>query len=253
MIVQFIGAGPGASDLITLRGARAIHDSALVLYAGSLVPDPILEHAAPDATVINTMRLSLDEQTAIYRKALEDGVVQIARVHSGDPAIYGATAEQFRILESMGVDFEVIPGVSSFSASAAAIKAELTRPEVSQTIILTRAPGRASAVSEDLAALAKHRATLCLFLSGHLMPASVKALLEGYDPDTPVCLVQRASQPEQRIHRSTLGSLIGELTLSEWRLTTMMLVGEALNEAPGMVSRLYDAGYAHRFRKVSRT
>ncbi len=147
MKVYFIGAGPGASDLITLRGANILGRVSMVLYAGSLVPTDMLQHCRPDAELIDTAKLDLEQQEACYRRAQEAGC-DVARLHSGDPAIYGATAEQMRRLDALGIDYEIVPGVSSFTSAAASIKAELTKPEVSQTVILTRVSGRASAVPE---------------------------------------------------------------------------------------------------------
>ncbi|MFT2720956.1 precorrin-4 C(11)-methyltransferase [Deinococcus sp. A31D244] len=254
MKVYFIGAGPGAPDLITLRGARRLGACPLVMYAGSLVPEAVLEHAHPDAECVNTAPLNLDEQVAIYRRAQAQGL-DVARVHSGDPAIYGATAEQMRALRSLGIAYEVVPGVSSFTASAAVLGAELTRPGVTQTVILTRASGRASPVpdAENLRGLAAHRASLCVFLGGRQLPQIVAELLEAYPPHTPAALVQRASQPDERRHEATLGTLLTDLTLSDWALTTMLLVSPALGDPQDLTepSRLYDPAYAHRFRRAA--
>lgn len=257
MNVYFIGAGPGAPDLITVRGARLLGQCRLILYAGSLVPEAVLEHAAPDAERFNTAELNLDEQVALYRRAQREGL-DVARVHSGDPAIYGATAEQMRALRELDIPYEVVPGVSSFTASAAALGAELTRPNVTQTIILTRVSGRASPVPEreNLASLAAHGASLCVFLGGNQLTEIVAELRTGYPDETPVALVQRASQPEERRHVATLGTLLGGEGLdgirpSEWALTTMLIVSPALadvGEAQG--SRLYAPEYAHRFRRA---
>ncbi|AFZ67790.1 precorrin-4 C(11)-methyltransferase [Deinococcus peraridilitoris] len=251
MKVYFVGAGPGAPDLITLRGARLLAGARIVMYAGSLVPEAVLEHCRADAELIDTAALDLEEQQAVYARAREAGV-DVVRLHSGDPAIYGATAEQMRRLERNGIPYEVVPGVSSFTAAAAALGEELTKPEVSQTIILTRVSGRASPVPEKeaLAGLAAHRATLCIFLSGPQLPTIVEDLLAHYGPDTPIALVQRASWPEQRVHRSTLARILDEIRVSEWQLTTMCLIGEALDHQDGVESRLYSAAYAHRFRKA---
>lgn len=251
MKVYFIGAGPGAADLITLRGARILGRVPLVLYAGSLVPVEVLQHCRPDAERVDTARLTLDEQERYYRRARDAGH-EVARVHSGDPSLYGATAEQIRRLRALGIDYEVVPGVSSFAAAAAVIGSELTRPEVSQTVILTRVSGRASPVParEALADLAAHRATLCIFLSGLHLKNIVEDLRRHYPDDTPVALVHRATWADQRAHRSTLGRLLQEVRLHEWRLTTLLLVGEALANDEGAESRLYAADFPHRFRKA---
>ena len=165
MKVYFVGAGPGAADLITVRGAQILARVRMVLYAGSLVSREMLTHCRVDAEVIDTARLNLDEQEGHYIRARERDW-DVVRLHSGDPSIYGATAEQMRRLDALEIEYEVVPGVSSFAAAAAVINAELTKPEVAQTIILTRTSGRASRVpeKESLRSLAAHRATLCIFL-----------------------------------------------------------------------------------------
>ncbi len=250
MKVYFIGAGPGATDLITIRGANILKKTQMVMYAGSLVSKEMLVHCHPKAEIIDTALLNLDEQEACYVRA-EESNWNVARLHSGDPAIYGATAEQMRRLDRLKISYEIIPGVSSFLASAAVIRTELTKPEVSQTIILTRVSGRASAVpkSESLKSLAKHRATLCIFLSGTQLASVVGDLLKSYPPETPVALVQKVTWPQERIHRSTLGAVRAEVKERDWQLSTMMLVGEVLDDHHMTESKLYSGGYSHRFRK----
>ncbi|WP_354685804.1 precorrin-4 C(11)-methyltransferase [Cupriavidus necator] len=249
MKVYFIGAGPGAADLITLRGSRILGNVPMVLYAGSLVPAEMLQHCRPEAEKFDTAGLSLDEQEALYRRARREDK-DVARLHSGDPSIYGATAEQMRRLEALGIDYEIVPGVSSFTAAAAALGSELTRPLVSQSVILTRVSGRASAVPEleSIERFAEHRATMCIFLSGQRLKQTVADLLLHYPPDTPVALVRRASWPDQAIHRSTLGALMSEVTNKDWLLTTLLLVGHALSREGGAESSLYAAGFTHIFR-----
>ncbi|WP_035052076.1 precorrin-4 C(11)-methyltransferase [Andreprevotia chitinilytica] len=254
MKVYFIGAGPGAADLITLRGSRLLGSAPMVLYAGSLVPTEMLQHCRADAEILDTATLSLDEQEACYRRAQAEDK-DVARLHSGDPAIYGATAEQMRRLEALGIEYEIVPGVSSFTAAAAALGSELTRPAVSQSIILTRVSGRASAVPEleSIARFAEHQATMCIFLSGQRLKQTVADLLLHYSPATPVALVHRASWADQRIHRSTLGTLQAEMKSSkvkqkDWLLTTLLLVGPALSSEVGVESSLYAAGFTHIFR-----
>lgn len=254
MKVYFIGAGPGAADLITIRGARHLQEAGLVLYAGSLVPEAILEHCAKDAEIINTAALNLEEQMEHYLRARLKNI-DVARVHSGDPAIYGATSEQIVALNKEGIEWEIVPGVSSFSAAAAEIGAELTKPTVSQTIILTRVSGRASAVPEleSIPLLASHRATLCIFLSGPHLKKIVQDLLIHYPQETPVALVYRATWPDQRTHRSTLATILDEVDIEDWKLTTMMLVGAVLDDTISVASKLYSADYTHKFRKAKVT
>ena len=249
MKVYIIGAGPGAADLITLRGAAILNRAKMVLYAGSLVPTGILVHCHPDAEILDTSKLDLEQQQACYVRAqLAD--CDVARLHSGDPAIYGATAEQMRRLDALGIDYEVVPGVSSFTAAAAVVCSELTKPEVSQSIIITRVSGRASAVPEleSIALLAAHRATMCIFLSGPHMKKIVTDLQLHYPDDTPVTLVYRASWPDERVYQGTLGTVLKENKRGEWNLTTMMLVGAAIGHGPQVESRLYSKDFKHLFR-----
>lgn len=247
--VYFIGAGPGAADLITIRGAEILRRVPLVLYAGSLVSRDLLVHCRPDAEIIDTSRLTLDEQEAHYVRASAQGL-EVARLHSGDPSIYGATAEQMRRLDRLGIGYAVVPGVSSFTAAAAVLKAELTKPHVSQTVILTRTAGRASPMPERemLYLLAAHEATLCIFLSGARLPEVVRDLEGAYPPDTPVALVQKATWPQQRVYEGKLGTVLESIDEQEWQLSTLMIVGEVLSHEAAQESRLYSADYAHRFR-----
>jgi len=253
MKVYFVGAGPGAADLITLRGARLLGSVRMVLYAGSLVPVEMLEHCQPGTELIDTAQLDLEQQQACYVRA-RDADMDVVRLHSGDPAIYGATAEQMRRLDALGIAYEIVPGVSSFTAAAAAIGAELTKPEVSQSVILTRVSGRASAVPEleSIARWAEHRATMCIFLSGPHLKKIVTDLLLHYPPETPVSLVYRASWPEQRSYQGTLGTVLEETKRGAWNLTTMMLVGAALDRSIAAESSLYSKDFTHLFRVVKK-
>jgi precorrin-4/cobalt-precorrin-4 C11-methyltransferase len=251
MKVYFIGAGPGAADLITLRGAQILARSAIVLYAGSLVSKEMLMHCRTDAKMVNTAHLSLEEQEAYYVDAQKKGV-DVARVHSGDPSIYGAVAEQIARLKRLEIEYEIVPGVSSFAAAAAVLGVELTKPEVAQTIILTRTGGRASPMpdKESLERLGSHGSTICVFLSGALLSQVVADLLLNYRADTPVALVHKASWPQEKKYRGRLGDMLNEIDPSEWDLSTMMIVGDALKQGDGVESRLYAADFSHRFRKA---
>jgi precorrin-4/cobalt-precorrin-4 C11-methyltransferase len=253
MRVFFIGAGPGAQDLITVRGAEILQRVSFVMYAGSLVPPEVLRYCKPDAEIIDTAKLDLEQQEACYRRA-QSLDADVARVHSGDPAIYGATAEQMRRLDKLAIPYEVVPGVSSFTAAAASLCTELTKPGVSQTVILTRVSGRASPVPEReaLAKLAESGATLCIFLSGLQLRRIVTELRPHYPAQTPVALVHRASWPDERSHRSTLGKLLTEVKAKDWRLTTLLLVGRVLSPEVAAESRLYAKDYPHIFRKVAK-
>lgn len=221
------------------------------MYAGSLVSEAILSHCRANPLIVNTAKLNLDEQVGYYLQA-KDKDWDVARLHSGDPSIYGATGEQMRRLRELHIAYEIVPGVPSFVSAAAVLDAELTRPNVSQTIILTRTSGRASPVpaKESLQSLAAHQATLCIFLSGANLTEVVEELLLHYPRPTPVALVQRASWPEERVYRGQLGGLLDEIEPSSWVLTTMLLVGQALDENIVSESRLYAADYSHRFRRA---
>ena len=235
MKVYFIGAGPGAADLITLRGATILGRVGMVMYAGSLVPTDMLQHCRPDAELIDTAKLDLEQQEACYRRAQETG-------------------EQMRRLDALGIGYEIVPGVSSFSAAAAVVQAELTKPEVSQTVILTRVSGRASAVpeSESIAKLAEHGSTMCIFLSGPHLKKIIADLRLHYPADTPVKLVYRATWPEQKIYEGTLATVLKETKRTEWNLTTMMLVGPALDNEISKESSLYSKDFTHLFRVVKK-
>ena len=254
MKVYFIGAGPGAVDLITVRGAEILRRVPLVLYAGSLVPREMLSYCQENTTIVDTSSLNLEEQEVFYRRAQEQDQ-DVARLHSGDPAIYGATAEQMRRLDKLGIVYEVVPGVSSFLAAAAVLNTELTKPAISQTIIITRTSGRASPVPEKeaLQELASHQSTLCIFLSGARLPEVVEDLRKHYPDETPVALVYKATWPQEKVYQGTLGVLLSEVNVSDWQLSTMMLVGEVLQSNGGAESKLYAKDYSHRFRSAKQS
>lgn len=251
MLVYFIGAGPGAADLITLRGSRILNNALMVLYAGSLVPPEILIHCHKDAQLINTAILSLPQQVEYFKQA-KDKNIDVARLHSGDPSIYGAISEQIKQLQELNIGYEIVPGVSSFTAAAASIKCELTKPNISQSIILTRISGRASKVkdSESLDDLAKHQATMCIFLSGAHLPNIIATLLKYYANDTPIALIYKASTKEEKKHISTLENILNEITINDWVLTTMLLVGDVLRADMNFESSLYNINYSHKYRKA---
>ncbi|MFA5983982.1 MAG: precorrin-4 C(11)-methyltransferase [Methylococcaceae bacterium] len=254
MKVYFIGAGPGAADLITVRGANLLGQVGLVMYAGSLVAKDMLVYCRADAELIDTAQLDLERQVACYQRALAQDI-DVVRLHSGDPAIYGATAEQMRRLDGLGINYDIVPGVSSFTAAAASIKAELTKPEVSQSIILTRVSGRASAVPEleSIALLAAHRATLCIFLSGPHLKKIVADLRLHYPDETPVALVYKASWQEEKSYQGHLGTLLAEIKSSDWKLTTMLIVGAALSRSVATESSLYAKDFTHIYRVAKKT
>jgi precorrin-4/cobalt-precorrin-4 C11-methyltransferase len=249
MTVYFIGAGPGDPDLLTVRGRRLLERCPVCLYAGSLVPPEVVACAPPGAAVIDTASLHLDQIVARMAEAHAAGQ-DVARVHSGDPGLYGATAEQMRRLDELGIPYEVVPGVSSFTAAAAALKLELTPAGANQTVILTRAAGRTGVPeNESLSELARHRSGLVLFLSAAQVHAVVEALTPHYGPEAPVVVAYRVSWPDQLILRCTLATLAEAMASAKVRLTALILVGPMLEPDRARNSRLYDPTYSHRFRR----
>ena len=253
MTVHFIGAGPGAADLITIRGRDLIARCPVVLYAGSLVPAEILSHARADARVIDTASMTLDEIVHEMEQAHEKGR-DVARVHSGDPSLYGAIAEQMRRLEVLGIDYEITPGVPSFAAAAAALKTELTLPEVSQTIVLTRTAMKSSPMpeGEDLAAFARSGATLAIHLSVRNLRLVEETLSPHYGADCPVAVVYRASWPDQRILRGTLADIREKVRAAKITRTALILVGRVLEADAFRESALYDPDHVHLLRPKRR-
>jgi precorrin-4/cobalt-precorrin-4 C11-methyltransferase len=248
--VYFIGAGPGDPDLITVRGRALIERCEVCLFAGSLVPREVVAFAPPGASVRNTASMDLDAIVAVMASAVAEGR-DVARVHSGDPSLYGATAEQMRRLDALGIAYEVVPGVSAFQAAAAALKLELTPAGKNQTVILTRAPGRTGAPGrEDLDALARHGTAMVLFLSAAQMPAVVAALTPHYGPDAPVVVAYRVSWPDQRLLRATLSDVADRMAAAGITRTALVIVGPMLDDSPAAESRLYDKSYSHLFRKA---
>jgi precorrin-4/cobalt-precorrin-4 C11-methyltransferase len=250
--VYVIGAGPGDPGLLTLRGAELIARCPVVLYTGSLVPREVVARARPDARVLDSAGMTLEEIVAVMVQA-RDADHDVARVHTGDPALFGSTAEQMRRLAELGIACEIIPGVSSFSAAAAALGKELTLPELSQTVILTRAEGRTPMPpGEKLADLARHGATLALFLSITLLDEVTAALIPAYGADCPVAVVHKASCPDQQIVTGTLADIRDKVKAARIRTQSMILVGRVLTAEDFANSRLYDPSFSHRFRKARR-
>jgi precorrin-4/cobalt-precorrin-4 C11-methyltransferase len=249
MTVHFIGAGPGAADLITVRGRDIIARTPVCLYAGSLVPKALLDHCPPGARIVDTAPLSLDEIVAECQRATDAGQ-DVARLHSGDLSIWSARGEQLRRLEAAGIPYTITPGVPAFAAAAAALSQELTLPEVAQTVVLTRTSGRASAMpsGEKLEAYAATGATLAIHLSIHAIDNVVAALTPHYGADCPVAVVCRASWPDEQIFRGTLSTIAAEVAKSPIERTALILVGRVLGAHAFRDSALYDAGYQRRFR-----
>ena len=249
MTVHFIGAGPGAADLITVRGRELLARCPVCLYAGSIVPRELLAHCPADARIVDTAPMTLDEIEKEY-VAAHGGGHDVARLHSGDLSIFSALAEQIRRLERHGIPFTLTPGVPAFAAAAAAIGCELTLPEVAQSVVLTRIPGRASRMpdTERLATFAASRATLAIHLAIHAIDAIVKELTPLYGADCPIAVVVRASCPDQRIVRGTLADIAVNLAAEPIERTALVLVGPALAAEHFRDSALYDPDYRRRFR-----
>ncbi len=248
-MIHFVGAGPGAPDLITLRGAKLLEEADQILYAGSLVNPALLEHAKPGCRIFNTAHMTLEEVLAQMEEGERAGWTTV-RLHTGDPSLYGAIREQMEALERLGIFYDVTPGVSSFCAAAAALHAEYTLPGVSQTLILTRMAGRTPVPeAENLAALAAHGSSMAIFLSAGLLPQVQEALLQGaFTEETPAALVCRASWPDERIVSCTVGTLARAGEEAGIRATALILVGDFLH-GNGQRSCLYDPSFTTGFRK----
>lgn len=249
MTVYFIGAGPGAADLITLRAQRFIERCAVCLYAGSLVPAEIVAAAPAGALVRDTAPMHLDEIVAEMAAAAARGG-DVARVHSGDPSLYGAIAEQMRRLDALGIPYEVVPGVPAFAGAAARLATELTLPEISQTVILTRTSGKASPMPEHekLEVLAQARATLAIHLSIRNLAYVEAALTPFYGADCPVVVAYRATWPDEAFLITTLGEMRAAVRAAKFTRTALIFVGRVFGEAKFRESRLYAADFAHVLR-----
>lgn len=249
MKVHFIGAGPGAPDLITVRGLKLIQSCPVCLYAGSLVPEAVVAEAPEGAIVLDTAPMHLDEIMAEI-EAARDRDQDVARVHSGDPSLYGAIAEQIRRLEALGIDYEITPGVSAYAAAAAILKKELTLPEIAQSIILTRTAVRASSMpeGEDLDTLGRTGATLAIHLSINNLAKVVRELTPHYGEDCPVAIVYRATWPDELVITGTLADIRPKVKAAKITRTALILVGRVLGERVFEDSRLYAADHTHVLR-----
>ena len=249
MTVYFIGAGPGDPDLLTIKGRDLIARCPVCLYAGSLVPETVVAHAPDDAKVIDTAAMTLDEILADIEAAHAVGH-DVARVHSGDPSLYGAIAEQTRRLRGAGIPFEIIPGVPAYTAAAAALEIELTLPEISQTLILTRTTMQSSAMPEGeaLEELGRSKATLAIHLSIRNLRYIERALIPHYGADCPVAVIYRASWPDQQIIRGTLSDIRRKVRDAKITRTALIMVGRVLDAENFRDSALYDAEHTHVLR-----
>ena len=251
MTVYFIGAGPGDPELITVKGQRLIRECPLVLYAGSLVPKEVVLTANPAAEIVNTADLSLDEIIAHMRNAHQRGW-DVARVHTGDPALYGAIGEQMRALEALGIPYQVIPGVTAAFAGAAMLRRELTLPGISQTVILTRHAGKTPMPEgESLPELAQHRATLAIYLSVDKLREIVAELTPHYGADCPAAVLHRVSWPDQDGVVGTLAEIAAKVEAKGFTRTALILVGRVIQPDGFPPSYLYSAEHAEEYRRHS--
>lgn len=252
MKVYIVGAGPGAPDLITVRGLKLLKEADVVLYADSLVNEELIREAKPEAEILKTSAMHLEEMVDYMVKSLQEGK-KVVRVHTGDPAMYGAIGEQIALLKEAGVDIEIVPGVSSVFASAAMVGAELTVPDLTQTVILTRAEGRTPVPElENLRELGKHKTTIALFLSSALTRKVVNELSEaGWEHNTPMVVVYKATWPDQKIIRTTLENLEKDMKENGIHKHALILAGWALEEdiyEKSYQSKLYDKKFTHEYR-----
>ena len=248
--VYFIGAGPGDPDLITVKGKKTVENADIIIYAGSLVNKEIIACHKEGAEIYNSAVMNLDEVMEVTIKGIKDNK-KVARVHTGDPSIYGAIREQMDILDGHGIEYEVIPGVSSFVASAAAIKKEFTLPDVSQTVICTRLEGRTPVPeAESLESLASHKASMAIFLSVQMIDNVVERLGKYYEKDTPVAVIQKATWPDQKIVRGTLENIAELVKQENITKTAQILVGWFMGDKYSK-SKLYDKTFTHEYRKGS--
>lgn len=249
MTVHFIGAGPGAADLITIRGRDLIARSPVCLYAGSLVPQALLSHCPAGAEIVDTAPMTLDEIVARIEKATGEGK-DVARLHSGDLSIWSALGEQLRRLDQLKIPYTITPGVPAFAAASAALARELTLPEVAQSVVLTRTSGRASSMpeTETLEAFAATRATLAVHLSIHTIADVVQRVLPYYGADCPAAVVYRATWPEEQVVRGTLATIVAQASEMSVERTALILIGEALGREDFRESALYSVDYRRRFR-----
>lgn len=251
-MVHFVGAGSGAVDLITVRGARLLKEADVVIYAGSLVNPDVLHYTSEGCKIYNSAQMTLEQVLEVIQEAEAAGKMTV-RLHTGDSSIYGAVREQFDELDKLGISYDVCPGVSAFCGAAASLKAEYTLPDVSQTVIITRTAGRTAVPErESIVSLAAHKATMVLFLSTKLTDKLQAELLEGgYDPKTPVAVVYKATWPEEKIFRCTVETLHKTVTENGLTKTSLIIVGGCMGENY-LRSRLYDPTFSTEYREASK-
>ena len=251
-MIHFVGAGCGAPDLITVRGARLLSEADVVIYAGSLVNPKLLEYCKEGCEIHDSAYMTLEQVIDVMKKAESEGKTTI-RLHTGDPSIYGAIREQFDALDPLGISYDVCPGVSAFSGAAASLKAEYTLPNVSQTVMITRMEGRTPVPDkEKIRSLAQHQTTMCLFLStGLLEGLQTELIAGGFSPDTPAAIVYKASWPEEKIVRCRLSEIAKKATENNITKTALIVVGYFLGDTYDR-SKLYDPGFTTEFREATK-
>lgn len=249
-MVNFVGAGSGAADLITVRGIKLLEKADVIIYAGSLVSEELLQYAHEGCQIYNSAYMSLEQVIDVMQKAEADGLMTV-RLHTGDPCLYGAIREQMDRLTELGIEYEICPGVSSFCGAAAALKAEYTLPDVSQTVIITRMAGRTPVPEkESIRSLAAHGSTMVIFLSTGMLPELSSALIEGgYSPSTPAAIVYKATHPDEKICRCSVSELAETAEKNGIRKTALILVGYFLGNDYSL-SKLYDSTFETEFRKA---
>ena len=251
-MIHFVGAGCGAPDLITVRGARLLSEADVVIYAGSLVNPKLLEYCKEGCEIHDSANMTLEQVIDVMKKAESEGKTTV-RLHTGDPSIYGAIREQFDALDPLGISYDVCPGVSAFSGAAASLKAEYTLPNVSQTVMITRMEGRTPVPDkEKIRSLAQHQTTMCLFLStGLLEGLQTELIAGGFSPDTPAAIVYKASWPEEKIVRCRLSEIAQKATENNITKTALIVVGYFLGDTYDR-SKLYDPGFTTEFREATK-
>jgi len=250
MKVYFVGAGPGDTDLLTVKAHRLLQSSRCCIWAGSLVNPELLSVLPADCARHDSAAMDLEQIIAVIKQARADGI-DVIRLHTGEPSIYGAIGEQMDALDRLGIDYEVVPGISSFQAAAAVLKTELTAPGIAQTIILTRTSGRTPMPpGEELAKLAQSRATICIFLSSDKIAEVAATLTQHYGPTCPAAAVYHASWKDQKIIRGTLADIAGKMQSEGITRTAIVIVGHAIQRPLAEASKLYDATFTHGYRKA---
>lgn len=249
-MIYFIGAGPGAEDLITVRGARLLEEADVIIYAGSLVNPALLKRAKPECEIYDSAGMTLEQVISVMNSSRDRCVV---RLHTGDPCIYGAIREQMDRLEELGIEYSYVPGVSSFIGAASALNAEYTLPDVSQTVILTRMEGRTPVPEkEEISSLAQHGATMVVFLTSTMLEELSRRLIEGgYAPDSPAAIVYKATWPDQKVIRTTVENIPRAAEENGIHKMALILVGGFLGDRYER-SRLYDPGFSHQFREAEK-